>query len=327
MGPSSRDDGNKGKAHGNATSDPASMGPSSRDDGNAGSSGGRCSFLSCFNGAVVSRRRKLTSRNCGTLESIQLQWGRRLATTETRIGWPRRRTRGSLQWGRRLATTETRSMLRYKASRHGGFNGAVVSRRRKLLLSPLAHSAAPALQWGRRPATTETYYLDGNNSNVYTASMGPSSRDDGNCPLGERWSPGQGSFNGAVVSRRRKPALPKTPGVPSAGFNGAVVSRRRKLGCVFWRPVDKYVLQWGRRLATTETDGVGEQSARGVCASMGPSSRDDGNRLDERKDRRWPTSFNGAVVSRRRKPSGRSVGRSASVRASMGPSSRDDGNL
>ena len=83
MGPSTRIDGDVSQCGGASSAVKASMGPSTRIDGDF--------FTAKFKRVVI----------------VKLQWGRRLASTETHAtGW-RSDPAARLQWGRRLASTET----------------------------------------------------------------------------------------------------------------------------------------------------------------------------------------------------------------------------
>ena len=234
--------------------------------------------------------------------------------------------KASLQWGRRLSTTETASPLLARCKRTKGFNGAVVFQRRKRYRGSWCRE--------RRPE----------------ASMGPSSFNDGNLnSLGEEYKTILG-FNGAVVFQRRKPGSGNTGWADRQGFNGAVVFQRRKHGhsspcrspapsfngaVVFQRrkppaPVSENtiqnLLQWGRRLSTTERWAVPALLKLAARASMGPSSFNDGNPVEIcGKPATSKLGFNGAVVFQRRKHQAASLQPTAR-HASMGPSSFNDGN-
>ena len=155
MGPSSEDDGKVDADINGAGGEVASMGPSSEDDGKRG-------------GAAEVHKRSW------------LQWGRRPKTTERDRGLAIGQASKRLQWGRRPKTTERKTASSPDVRRCGGFNGAVVRRRRK---SPLADQLI----------------------GYQNASMGPSSEDDGKC-WARQYSRKANvlSFNGAVVRRRRK---------------------------------------------------------------------------------------------------------------------------
>ena len=64
------------------------------------------------------------------------------------------------------------------------FNGAVVLRRRRLRHTCDHVQPATLLQWGRRPSTTETLADAELRSLLLSASMGPSSFDDGDDKAG-----------------------------------------------------------------------------------------------------------------------------------------------
>ena len=180
-----------------------------------------------FNGAAVSRPRKVRRRHLTNRTFAGLQWGRGLATAEgieVKAGGPLFNT---LQWGRGLATAEGRPSDRATGRTISSFNGAAVSRPRK------GHLAARSAM-------------------LRGASMGPRSRDRGRTS-GEKWwassdtalqwgrglataegrlsrrkkSPRK-RFNGAAVSRPRKAERPSRGRRRAAGFNGAAVSRPRK---------------------------------------------------------------------------------------------------
>src|SRR5882672_5673409 len=110
-----------------------------------------------FNGAADSRRRRRGTASTSGTALAQLQWGRRLSSTETchtpcrsPLSWNR------LQWGRRLSSTET------------GLRAAAADRVSEASMGPptlvdgdfRAEATAPerwdALQWGRRLSSTET---------------------------------------------------------------------------------------------------------------------------------------------------------------------------
>ena len=187
----------------------ASMGPSSRDDGNPIADGSPSYSLTGFNGAVVSRRRKPMQEPSDRPPKSPLQWGRRLATTETR---------------------EPRSWL---PRPHSRFNGAVVSRRRKPgsrravlarrrlasmgpssrddgnLLSTTQPGVVESLQWGRRLATTETRQVADDALTTALLQWGRRLATT-ETPCSEHCArPVPLCFNGAVVSRRRKPTTTK----------------------------------------------------------------------------------------------------------------------
>src|SRR5688572_16092621 len=137
-----------------------------------------------------------------------------------------------------------------------------------------------SLQWGRRLSSTETPpdrvgRLDG-----VVASMGPSTLVDGDANILASVTSTASGFNGAVDSRRRRPAW------------------ERELGAAGKR------LQWGRRLSSTETF-LSIRSGRLSHSCFNGA-------VDSRRRRRSPTCsgpppsarFNGAVDSRRRRLSG-----------------------
>ena len=88
-----------------------------------------------------------------------------------------------------------------------------------------------------------------------------------------------------------------------------------------------YVLQWGRRISSTETGRPADAERGGVQASMEPSAFVDGDSPS------WlaglvdaVTGFNGAVGFRRRGRRGRDTNRIRLPGASMGPSTFVDGD-
>ena len=157
------------------------MGPSIGIDGECSLGTTNISRDTGFNGAVDWHRRR-AHRTCGdaACSSRTLQWGRRLASTESAslssqsriplccfngaVDWHRRRVedhpidRGparQLQWGRRLASTE-RSVVSLASPptpmlQWGRRLASTESGRRGLSLFPWAK-----LQWGRRLASTES---------------------------------------------------------------------------------------------------------------------------------------------------------------------------
>ena len=112
---------------------PASMGPQSLDCGNPGISRiTQRDAHPCFNGAAVTRLRKLVGENRAARVPMQLQWGRS------------------------HSTAETARFQRCVQSIKSSFNGAAVTRLRKLQAATERHRRTPA-------------------------SMGPQSLDCGNC--------------------------------------------------------------------------------------------------------------------------------------------------
>ena len=166
------------------------------------------SWISRFNGAAVSRRRRRESRHAlpvalsASMEPPSLDGGDRTVRAGSRT-----RRIPPLQWSRRLSTAETVPPPAISRSRRWiGFNGAAVSRRRRPRSGGrLAGLEALELQWSRRLSTAET----------------------SRAPAANRPTP-QG-FNGAAVSRRRRPAAVSLGGQGTSRFNGAAVSRRRRL--------------------------------------------------------------------------------------------------
>ena len=96
--------------------------------------------------------------------------------------------------------------------------------------------------------------------------------------------------------------------------------------CLLYGAWCMLLLQWGRRLSTTETWIAGTAIAIAAPASMGPSSFNDGN--SGRGPWIWADGicFNGAVVFQRRKPDALTCDTLTARGASMGPSSFNDGN-
>src|SRR5690606_9441664 len=132
MGPSTAVDGDPRLFAAAASLHEASMGPSTAVDGDAFHSPASSGGPKCFNGAVDCCRRRLRYTKPRAVEHSQLQWGRRLLSTETILspdeaGW-------------------------FPA----GFNGAVDCCRRRHTAGSTIKEAREALQWGRRLLSTET---------------------------------------------------------------------------------------------------------------------------------------------------------------------------
>src|SRR5689334_13160040 len=87
-----------------------------------------------------------------------LQWGRRLASTESSYIAASDCPDFSLQWGRRLASTE-RSRTPTAAPPGRCFNGAVDWHRRKGAAREVLAPVGVVLQWGRRLASTERLWI------------------------------------------------------------------------------------------------------------------------------------------------------------------------
>ncbi len=286
----------------------ASMEPSSGDDGE-----GRCCSrailrsMSRFNGAVVRGRRRVWYWPFVHEPNHQmLQWSRRPGTTERTVrrgaGDRRQCFNGAVVRGRRrggLCVGCRRKQLHASMEPSSGDDG---ERCRRLARS----SRRQRLQWSRRPGTTERDDA-GKSAGACRrrASMEPSSGDDGETPTWpEPALPAPACFNGAVVRGRRRARRGRPPTKRCATcFNGAVVRGRRRApaGCrsahcprsfngavvrgrrrgVLGRRNALFfaALQWSRRPGTTESMGGGYRSVHAGCASMEPSSGDDGECL------------------------------------------------
>ena len=103
------------------------------------------------------------------------------------------------------------------------------------------------------------------------------------------------SFNGAVDSRRRRPPASRTRRLRARGFNGPNQ---------YAITVKVDMLQWGRRLSSTETSGGAAVVVRTRGASMGPSTLVDGDAAGQPSPDNPHLCFNGAVDSRRRRRAG-----------------------
>ncbi len=287
MEPSSGDDGEPLVAAVRRSPDArASMEPSSGDDGEVAPTA-----HSAARSMLQWSRRPGTTESCdvrGLLaaEVMTLQWSRRPGTTERRMAIGALVERSPvLQWSRRPGTTErprvdtgawsTATLLQW--SRRPGTTERGTS--------PAPTSPAPtSLQWSRRPGTTERWGRYRHGRGLHTASMEPSSGDDGEGSLllpcrSEEYVALQWSRRPGTTERRhrrwpgrrlgvgqlqwsRRPgtterARTRTVIACSSCFNGAVVRGRRRVG----RPDRRR-----RRVAR--------------CASMEPSSGDDGEGVD-----------------------------------------------
>ncbi len=159
------------------------------------------------------------------------------------------------------------------------FNGAVLSRGRRPAGAKRLHAIALVLQWSRPQQRTETSRrcvklrgqtrLQWSRPQQRTETDVHKFVDVAHCML--QWSRPQqrtetglprnslpystSRFNGAVLSRGRRPL----PTVGKAGstrrFNGAVLSRGRRREKVAWQPFTTNALQWSRPQQRTETGG------------------------------------------------------------------------
>ncbi len=182
----------------------ASMEPSSAEDGDP-TSGKRktATTPASFNGAVLSRgRRPATQRHqqfrLDGFNGAVLSRGRR----------PYRR--------------------RYCYAACSRFNGAVLSRGRRQTLRGQKEREKAALQWSRPQQRTETAAEFGDCAVVGSASMEPSSAEDGDTIFYPQCWCFLKRFNGAVLSRGRRPVDGISIGIGKASFNGAVLSRGRR---------------------------------------------------------------------------------------------------
>ncbi len=259
-----------------------------------------------FNGADISRCRRVSDEAARIVFAVLLQWGRHLSMSEgaegdvPRASWP---------WGRHLSMSER--------SRSKRFNGADISRcRRDRRVRPGVDGGGPSvlqwgrhlsmsegpgvagcarltcwrLQWGRHLSMSEGRTQDGACRSIARrlASMGPTSLDVG------------GGARRCLAALR----LPR--------FNGADISRCRRgfLRAASGRAASKAELQWGRHLSMSE-------------GLPGPTSLDVGGSSGRRRS---SCCFNGADISRcRRANKLAEVPRPDGAVASMGPTSLDVG--
>ena len=278
-----------------------------------------------FNGAVDSHRRRLGGAGPGATKRAASMGPSTRIDGDTAGMVMGLRWCGRLQWGRRLASTETSASSRSESCSRR-FNGAVDSHRRRqahqragrrrphrasmgpstridgddrgVPATPRSHAASmgpstridgdvatgdelervvlasmgpstridgdqfyglvlgdvvKVLQWGRRLASTETLSFDAWDAEEQLASMGPSTRIDGDI-----------SNRPVVAPRARLLQGARVPASPTR--------------CSSPRGRPRYSrLQWGRRLASTETEAGLRSADAGRPASMGPSTRIDGD--------------------------------------------------
>ena len=270
------------------------------------------SARSCFNGAVVWRRRRADRRRTLRVKAKD-------------------RFNGAVVWRRRREIVTGIS----SAAAVRCFNGAVVWRRRRGQEVAVVTRTMPELQRGRRLETTERAPDHGLPANppALAASTGPSSGDDGESGSSSSMSSGvrrrlqRGRRLETTESRRASRA--GTP-PPRRGFNGAVVWRRRR------EPPGRGLGGVDREGASTgpSSGDDGERRRGGAArarplrlASTGPSSGDDG----ECQARFEAVSATCARLQRgRRLETTDRLGRDESaafstLHASTGPSSGDDG--
>ena len=207
-----------------------------------------------------------------------LQWSRGLSTAETPLANSSDSGQLKLQWSRGLSTAETVRLLEIKTAKaklqwSRGLSTA------ETLTRQFSQRARPMwLQWSRGLSTAETLIFEVFSEPASGASMEPRSLDRGNLMRTRGPGRSRSGFNGAAVSRPRKPLGRSTSSRRRPGFNGAAVSRARKRAEGVPRgqgrdraareprsldrgneqkesPVDKdeIVLQWSRGLSTAET--------------------------------------------------------------------------
>ena len=142
------------------------------------------------------------------------------------------------------------------------------------LASSNAWKPVELLQWSRRLSTSETM----------TWSW---------------WMRRRTCFNGADVFQRRRPPRPRFQARALRSFNGADVFQRRRQSNFRKEPNGRLLLQWSRRLSTSETAMNPEYSAQAHRASMEPTSFNVGDRAVRHAElaspavaSMEPTSFN-----------------------------------
>ncbi len=181
------------------------------------------------------------------------------------------------------------------------------------------------LQWSRPQQRTETQTQKWRRLRRQLASMEPSSAEDGDAGTDHRPDPGQLGFNGAVLSRGRRPVCSSLGDDRRRSFNGAVLSRGR-------RP-ERGGSGLSTALASMEPSSAEDGDTTGMtsatqrqAASMEPSSAEDGDQERwaeeiEQQQLQWSRPqqrtetgrftgadckiqprFNGAVLSRGRRP-------------------------
>ena len=161
MEPRSLDRGNSGsaaKAGSSRTSFNGAAVSRPRKLGNLG--GRRRDVPGSFNGAAVSRPRKQSWPDTRELFDGMLQWSRGLSTAETKPVQFEESNVILLQWSRGLSTAETSLSVTRTRRSISGFNGAAVSRPRKHVLEAQVVGKGRGLQWSRGLSTAETVAND-----------------------------------------------------------------------------------------------------------------------------------------------------------------------
>src|SRR5215510_2458440 len=283
----------------------------------------------CFNGAVDLHRRRVDCSIRGGPVPLELQWGRRSSSTESRsLARFRLSAARSLQWGRRSSSTESvtltlKAIKKIYALQWGRRSSSTESLEKRYACEP-----ADALQWGRRSSSTESSAIWGFAGSAFKLQWGrrSSSTERGrhNCPMTEfcimlQWGRRSSSterlstantaigeafrFNGAVDLHRRRGQRSQEYWRSQGSFNGAVDLHRRR---VFADVRDGRVteaLQWGRRSSSMESN-IDGWSHFLLLYFNGPSIFIDGERRWSIAASREGRSFNGAVdLHRRRVPS------------------------
>src|SRR5215510_14647703 len=264
----------------------------------------------CFNGAVDLHRRRVDCSIRGGPVPLELQWGRRSSSTESRsLARFRLSAARSLQWGRRSSSTESVTLTLKAIKKIYALQWGRRSSSRESLEKRYACEPADALQWGRRSSSTESSAIWGFAGSAFKLQWGrrSSSTERGrhNCPMTEfcimlQWGRRSSSterlstantaigeafrFNGAVDLHRRRGQRSQEYWRSQGSFNGAVDLHRRR---VFADVRDGRVteaLQWGRRSSSTESAKLRNRLRFSREASMGPSIFIDGERsLPERR--------------------------------------------
>ncbi len=161
---------------------PASMEPSSAEDGDSLNVHRPYCQPIGFNGAVLSRGRRRHRQRLAGL-------GARNASMEP----------SSAEDGDCRAAGPVPSLS-------GGFNGAVLSRGRRQVQAAGRLMGQEALQWSRPQQRTETLLMGRPKIMPDSASMEPSSAEDGDGQRQNVYCSPDLRFNGAVLSRGRRPA-------------------------------------------------------------------------------------------------------------------------
>ena len=111
----------------------------------------------------------------------------------------------------------------------------------------------------------------------------------------------------------------------STGFNGADVFQRRRHRLAVSEKYQTPMLQWSRRLSTSETDQPLHSKTRRNIASMEPTSFNVGDYENAYDEALAKFGFNGADVFQRRRPRGKGQTRTKNP-ASMEPTSFNVGD-